>query len=79
MKEPVPIPSNRNQALNDLEEAHTYFLVCLKKDADGDEAFCGYVSALDFPARRKMWGTVQQWLIHDMMKISIDAGWFEDD
>jgi hypothetical protein len=79
MANPVPIGTNRHQAIIDLEEAHTYFVAMFKKDADGDDVFCGYVSALDFAARRKMWGTVQHWLSHDMMKMSLDTGWFEEE
>lgn len=78
MSEPQPIPTHRNQALIDVEAAHTYFVACFKKDEDGEDVFCGYVSALGFAERRKLWGAVSQWLVHDQIKLSLDNGWMEE-
>lgn len=78
MSDPQPIPTNRMQALSDLEEANTYFLACFKRDPDGTNTFCGYVSAESSTTRRELWGMVQQWLVNDQVKSALDQGWLED-
>lgn len=76
--EPVQIPTNKNQALRSLEEASSYFLVAFMRNEEGELVFSGYVSAESFPSRRELWGAVQHWLAHDMVKCSLDNGWLEE-